>query len=344
MSDAGDASGAADAALVKATISRAAAAMSSLLRGEAEASGAPERAAGVAQLGAAVAGLRLYVKLDVGGAAFKTTASTLCAERGSLLAALVSSPGFSAKLDDSGAYFIDRDGTHFRHVLNYLRGCFDASLLAETARRELMVEADFYGLQGLVHALTVRALPFNGVSGDEHGLMHWLGTARGTNHPRWSNPAESGAVRVASTSRPGLNTKVSLYGMVGRGPPSWKPQEGGHIHGELHGAFILIELLDGVSIEPTHYSLRLASPEYCDQNSSTYKWTLEAATHLDGPFVALKQHAAPGGDLQAGITAWALEPLPSSAQGVAFSVFRLAVQKGCLHVACFEVYGTAYVR
>ena len=203
---------------MKATISRAAAA---------EPPSAPERAvpaAGVAQLGSAVAGLRLaplYVKLDVGGQVFKTTASTLCAEQGSLLAALVSSPGFSAKLDSDGSYFIDRDGTHFRHVLNYLRGCFDESTLNESARRELVTEADFYGLQGLVNALTVRALLFRGVAVDEHGLMHWLGTARDTS-PLWTNPAESGAVRVTTTST--FVDNANLCGMVGRGrlPPNSK--------------------------------------------------------------------------------------------------------------------------
>lgn len=267
-------------------------------------------------------------------------------------AALVSSPGFSAKLDSDGAYFIDRDGTHFRHVLNYLRGCFDESLLAETARRELMVEADFYGLQGLVLALLSKPMPFSGAECDEHGLMYWLGTARGTSQ-HWTNPAESGAVRVTASG--GFSGRVSNHGLVGRGtcisepPVKWR-SFGGHIcRSREPQPHILVELLHGVSIQPTHYSLRHSRndfhPEAPPRDS---KWTLEAAAQLDGPFVVLKEHTA-GGALDFDIKAWALDPPPSGA----FSVFRFTVPgppqndtgfSACLLCACFEIYGTALVR
>ena len=81
------------------------------------------------------------VKLNVGGHVFKTSVNTLAAVRGSVLAdlaALFSSSGYTTTLDEDGAYFIDRDGTHFRHILNYLRGCFDVSTLVAGARRELL--------------------------------------------------------------------------------------------------------------------------------------------------------------------------------------------------------------
>ena len=38
-----------------------------------------------------------------------------------MLAAMFGEGGVPAQQDDTGAFFIDRDGTHFRHILNYCR-------------------------------------------------------------------------------------------------------------------------------------------------------------------------------------------------------------------------------
>jgi hypothetical protein len=141
--------------------------------------------------------------------------------------------------------------------------------------------------------------------------------------------------------------------MVGRGtcisepPVEWR-SFGGHVcHGREPQPHILVELLHGVSIQPTHYSLRHSRNAFCRDTASDSKWTLEAAAQLDGPFVVLKEHTA-GGDLDLDITAWALDPPPSAA----FSVFRFMVPpqtdasglSACFHAACFEIYGTALVR
>lgn len=344
--------GAADARPVELTLRLPAVAVSTLLRGEAE-SIARERAALASEVAGfealkarvAVAHFPTYVKLDVGGQVFKTSVSTLRAERGTVLDAMFSGSGFEVTPNEDGAYFIDRDGTHFRLVLNYLRGCFDASLVeAETVvRRELLMEADFYGLQGLVHALLAKPMPFNVASSHENGFLYWLGTTRGAKRPAWSNPALSGAVRVTATST--KCDKMNLPGMVERGTPAAVSKEqagpflGGHLCCEPQpGAHILIELLDGMSIEPTHYSLRYSPTNYCTESPGCCKWTLEGAARLEGPFVVLKEHT--DGGLQTAFTAWALDVSPPRA----CSVFRLAVQKGCLHAACFEIYGTALVR
>ena len=57
--------------------------------------------------------------------------------------------------DAEGAYFIDRHGPSFEHVLNYLRDGELRSLPESAAERsQLAAEAEYYGLDGLVHACT----------------------------------------------------------------------------------------------------------------------------------------------------------------------------------------------
>ena len=75
------------------------------------------------------------VCVNVGGGVFVTSASTLN-----------NSPFFDALLrnsSDSHEVFVDRDPSHFRHILNWLRGVRwlpdDDSIL-----RELSWEADYY--------------------------------------------------------------------------------------------------------------------------------------------------------------------------------------------------------
>ena len=60
------------------------------------------------------------IKLDVGGHKFTTSLPTLTSVPDTYLAALFSGR-HSLAPDADGAIFIDRDGAHFRHVINYLR-------------------------------------------------------------------------------------------------------------------------------------------------------------------------------------------------------------------------------
>ena len=60
------------------------------------------------------------VRLSVGGVHFETSLETLCSDPNSMLAAMFSGRHNVMK-DEDGRYFIDRDGTHFRYILNYLR-------------------------------------------------------------------------------------------------------------------------------------------------------------------------------------------------------------------------------
>ena len=83
------------------------------------------------------------VKLNVGGQHFVTSVQTLRKDPNSMLAAMFSGK-FATKPSEDGSFFIDRDGTHFRFILNYLR---DGELIlpeGATFFRELRKEAEFY--------------------------------------------------------------------------------------------------------------------------------------------------------------------------------------------------------
>jgi hypothetical protein len=62
---------------------------------------------------------RQLVRLNVGGKSFVTSKSTLEKDAGSMLSVLLS--GEFAESSEDGEIFIDRDGSRFVHVLNYLR-------------------------------------------------------------------------------------------------------------------------------------------------------------------------------------------------------------------------------
>ena len=87
-------------------------------------------------------GTRRRVRIDVGGTVFSTSEETLRVH-----------PYFSRLLDekvyDTDTLFVDRDPTHFRTVLNYLRGSAVLPVSLHSLR-ELRQEADFYSLTVLV--------------------------------------------------------------------------------------------------------------------------------------------------------------------------------------------------
>jgi hypothetical protein len=91
--------------------------------------------------------------LDVGGVVFKTSTHTAETEEGffrGLVRSLRTSEGLARKRErENHPLFVDRDPTHFRHVLNYMRGS-PSFPEGDTEMEELEREADFYSLQGLV--------------------------------------------------------------------------------------------------------------------------------------------------------------------------------------------------
>ncbi|KAJ1427785.1 BTB/POZ protein [Ochromonadaceae sp. CCMP2298] len=85
------------------------------------------------------------LKLNVGGTKFTTTYSTISNVEGMLLAMF--SGRHRLTPDAEGYHFIDRDGTHFRHILNLLRFPTEFEVdLPEGELRELERELRYYGL------------------------------------------------------------------------------------------------------------------------------------------------------------------------------------------------------
>ena len=93
------------------------------------------------------------IRLNVGGIIYQTSLETLSKYPGSLLAEMFSEK-FDLKQGKDGSYFIDRDGSHFRHILNYLRsGTVPAISTLNADTKEILHEAEYYGLVGLVKAI-----------------------------------------------------------------------------------------------------------------------------------------------------------------------------------------------
>ena len=98
------------------------------------------------------------IKLNVGGQYFTTSLETLTKDPGSMLHAMFSGR-FDTKPAEDGSYFIDRDGTHFRHILNYFR---TGQLIVPEDKvvcKELLREAEFYQIQGILAELTPKPKP-----------------------------------------------------------------------------------------------------------------------------------------------------------------------------------------
>lgn len=91
------------------------------------------------------------VHLNIGGHRFTTSLQTLRRDKDSMLATMFSGRHKLLQEPD-GSYFVDRDGTHFRHILNYLRDGFRPDLLPqdEILLREIINEAHYYQLSDLV--------------------------------------------------------------------------------------------------------------------------------------------------------------------------------------------------
>jgi hypothetical protein len=88
--------------------------------------------------------------LNVGGVHYTTTRATLCRYPNSMLGAMFNGSMPTTK-DTDGYYFIDRDGTLFIHILNYLRS---ASLALPDNFQHLdplALEADFFQIEPLIH-------------------------------------------------------------------------------------------------------------------------------------------------------------------------------------------------
>jgi hypothetical protein len=95
------------------------------------------------------------IRLDIGGTIFKTSLETLTKDRGSMLATMFSGR-FSLEPQKDGTFFIDRDPTHFRLILNFLRTGRVIIPTDQTAREELLLEAEFFNIKQMIDELSGR--------------------------------------------------------------------------------------------------------------------------------------------------------------------------------------------
>ena len=96
------------------------------------------------------------IKLDVGGTIFSTSLATLQRDPNTLLAAMFSGRHELELDEEDNSYFIDRDGTFFRFILNFLRdGYIEQGILPhdQNVLREILREAKHYQVAELVSFL-----------------------------------------------------------------------------------------------------------------------------------------------------------------------------------------------
>jgi hypothetical protein len=106
--------------------------------------------------------------LDVGGIKFKTTKSTLKKYPDTYFTGLLNDKYPLLKQED-GSIFIDRDGKHFRLLLNFLRSGRIILPTDEIERRELLIEAEFYLLTDYILSTTDDNSTIESIEKNIHG-------------------------------------------------------------------------------------------------------------------------------------------------------------------------------
>ncbi|KAJ1401879.1 hypothetical protein B484DRAFT_405582 [Ochromonadaceae sp. CCMP2298] len=111
------------------------------------------------------------VNLNVGYVRVTRTLTTLNRFPDSMIGCVFSGRHALPKSKD-GYFFIDRDGTHFRHILNFLR--LSKSYKVEVGGadvRELRRECEYYGIDQLMSPGTEKSLPYKDCS-TSNAAMH----------------------------------------------------------------------------------------------------------------------------------------------------------------------------
>ena len=123
------------------------------------------------------------VKLDIGGAVFKTSLETLTRNSESMLARMFSGR-FTMQAQDDGSFFIDRDPTHFGYILNFLRTGEVIIPDDRVAREQLLLEVDFFNVLPMLDKLK-ELTEFAGSTlmkeDEKTTLLSWLNCARCSN-------------------------------------------------------------------------------------------------------------------------------------------------------------------
>jgi len=102
------------------------------------------------------------VLLDIGGSLFSTTTETLTKIPDSMIARMFSGR-FPIHVNDDGRIFIDRDGSHFEYVLNFLRDPERNSpkIKDKSTLEELKIECEYYGLVDVMFGKQDFSIPEN---------------------------------------------------------------------------------------------------------------------------------------------------------------------------------------
>ena len=163
------------------------------------------------------------VKLNVGGQYFATSVQTLRKDPNSMLAAMFSGK-FDTKPSEDGSFFIDRDGTHFRFMLNYLRDGELTLPKGATFLDELRKEAAFYQIQGMLDDLKPppQFVASEILTSDVHqqSLKSWLPTGL---EGKWC--------LLFRASRDGFGTETFHSKCDNKGPTITVVKSGGYIFG-----------------------------------------------------------------------------------------------------------------
>lgn len=97
--------------------------------------------------------------MNVGGWKFTTSLSTLRSEQGSMLEKMFSGQ-FPIRKEKDGSIFIDRSGSFFDFILDYLRGnmvAVDDLYFDDNTRKRLIKEAEYYQLEGMKNILAFKS-------------------------------------------------------------------------------------------------------------------------------------------------------------------------------------------
>jgi|TARA_B100000780_G_scaffold261487_1_gene213952 hypothetical protein len=101
------------------------------------------------------------VTLNIGGTLFSTTKATLIENSQHNYFHGLLNESINSTKDLQGNYFIDRDPTHFRYILNQLRDNV-VSLPQDTIQlNELLMEAKFFSVSGLVVLIETKLKQYN---------------------------------------------------------------------------------------------------------------------------------------------------------------------------------------
>jgi len=97
------------------------------------------------------------VLLDIGGHHFSTSIHTLTAIPDSYFGRLFSGPFPSHMVGEDGRVFLDRDGKHFRFILNFLRDPdhFELKLRNKQELDSLRLEAAFYEIEDKIFSKSI---------------------------------------------------------------------------------------------------------------------------------------------------------------------------------------------